>query len=106
MIGQTVTITRDQVTRLVLALSGRVEGKDLSTEAMKQAVSTGLFLKFDPACGTLTESPAHVMLCKICKDIERLRVLDGVSTQYDIKDYLSPETHGISSAIGLRSRCP
>lgn len=76
MIGQTTLLSDIQVISLVFAFVRGFDARDLRTEAIKQVLGQGIFLVFDPAMGTLTESPEHIMLRQTCEDIERLCRLD------------------------------
>lgn len=74
--GQHIEMTKDDGVRLSLALVGRAMGAGLPTAAIDRAITTGLFLEYDPELGSMMETTAHRLLMTLKADILWLRSLD------------------------------
>ena len=83
---QPLVLSDEHVLSLALMLVGRISGKNLSTTAIEDSVGRGIFLVFNPPDGTLEESPIHLELSKMLKDMKSLRELDTstVLPQWDL----------------------
>ena len=79
-LGKRIILSDDHVISLVFALVGRTRGKDLRTKAIEESLDRGVFLRFNPASGTLEESPLHEALRQTFEDVIALRQLDTPTT--------------------------
>jgi hypothetical protein len=67
--------------RLVLALAGRIQSKDLLTQAIEDAINRGIFLKYDPQSGNFLDSPLHNLLKQTINDIRNINYFDSENLQ-------------------------